>query len=236
MIRGRVPRAPAWLVDTPLAHRGLHAASASDGPAENTLEAFAAARDAGYGVELDVRITRDGTPVIGHDDVLPDGRSIRGERAADLPLPTLAQALRVLGVAPVMVELKQEGLRAGALERASATVLDAHAGPTCVASFHPASVAWFRRHRPALPRVLTATHRPALPVPGLLQRRLSRLADAHRLGVVAVSYDVAGLPHESTLRWREAGGSVVTWTVCDAATLGTAETHADNIIFEGIRP
>ncbi len=236
MKRGRVPAAPSWLVDTPLAHRGLHAAGGSDGPAENSLEAFAAARDAGYGVELDVRIARDGTPVISHDDLLPDGRSIGAHRAAELSVPTLVDALRLLGATPVMVELKQEHLRVGLLERASATVLDAHAGPTCVASFHPSSVAWFRRHRPHVARVLTATHRPSFAAPQFVRQRLARLADARRLGVVAVSYDVVGLPCEATTRWREDGGAVVTWTVCDAPTLGTAAQHADNVIFESIRP
>lgn len=44
---------PSWLRDVPLAHRGLHAPG---GPPENTLAAFAAARAAGFGVELDLNV------------------------------------------------------------------------------------------------------------------------------------------------------------------------------------
>ena len=39
----------AWLNDTPIAHRGLHTAAAS----ENSLAAFADAMDAGYAIEFD---------------------------------------------------------------------------------------------------------------------------------------------------------------------------------------
>ena len=51
-----VPRRPlpGWVTDVPLAHRGLWS---DDGPPENSLAAFAAARDAGVGVELDVHLT-----------------------------------------------------------------------------------------------------------------------------------------------------------------------------------
>ncbi len=50
------------------AHRGLHD-NASDAP-ENSMAAFKKAVDAGYGIECDVQLTRDGIPVIFHDFTL----------------------------------------------------------------------------------------------------------------------------------------------------------------------
>lgn len=47
------------------AHRGLYDNN-SDAP-ENSLRAFALAAEAGYGIELDVRLTKDGVPVVFHD-------------------------------------------------------------------------------------------------------------------------------------------------------------------------
>ena len=48
------------------AHRGLH-----DGTrAENSMSAFKAAVDAGYGIELDVRLSSDGELVVFHDNTL----------------------------------------------------------------------------------------------------------------------------------------------------------------------
>ncbi len=50
------------------AHRGLHD-NASDAP-ENTMAAFKKAVDAGYGIECDVQLTKDGIPVVFHDFTL----------------------------------------------------------------------------------------------------------------------------------------------------------------------
>ena len=57
-----------WLLDMPIAHRGLHNAQA--GVPENSLASFEAARDAGYPIELDVRPLRDGAVAVYHDENL----------------------------------------------------------------------------------------------------------------------------------------------------------------------
>jgi glycerophosphoryl diester phosphodiesterase len=90
-----------------LAHRG-----ASRRARENTLEAFAAARaDGADGVELDVRRTADGVPVVHHDPAVPDVGLIVGVRFAALRhsapfVPTLAEALTACAGLLVNVELK----------------------------------------------------------------------------------------------------------------------------------
>ncbi len=57
-----------------LAHRGYHA-----DVAENTMAAFAAAVALGVdGIETDVRLSRDGLPVIIHDRVTPFRRAVAG--------------------------------------------------------------------------------------------------------------------------------------------------------------
>ena len=50
------------------AHRGLHN-NASEAP-ENSMAAFKKAVDAGYGIECDVQLSKDGVPVIFHDFTL----------------------------------------------------------------------------------------------------------------------------------------------------------------------
>ena len=50
------------------AHRGLHD-NAGEAP-ENSMAAFCKAVEAGYGIELDVQLTKDGIPVIFHDATL----------------------------------------------------------------------------------------------------------------------------------------------------------------------
>ena len=50
------------------AHRGLHD---NETPApENSMAAFRKAVDAGYGIELDVQVTKDKIPVVFHDFTL----------------------------------------------------------------------------------------------------------------------------------------------------------------------
>ena len=93
-----------------VAHRG---ASASE--PENTLVAFEAALAAGAdAVELDVRLTSDGVPVVMHDadvNASTDGSGFvhemslaqvklldaSGGRGASVEVPTLAEALEVVG-------------------------------------------------------------------------------------------------------------------------------------------
>jgi len=93
-----------------IAHRG-----ASSIELENSLAAFRAARGQGAdGVELDVHATIDGEIVVHHDPAIMD-LPIAQTRATDLatvplangePIPTLAQALDVLGTLRVFVEVK----------------------------------------------------------------------------------------------------------------------------------
>lgn len=238
---------PAWLRDIPLAHRGLHG---EPGAPENSLAAFAAAAAAGYGVELDVMLSRDRVPVVSHDVTLERAAG-RSERVEDLTVaqlagvtlgdsdehvPTLAAALRELREVPVMVELKQPKLRANALEQAVAALLDDHPGPFCVASFNPVSVRWFRRGRPDAVRVLTAGGVDDAKLPGPLKRRLTELRDLASVAPHAVSYDLDSLPTEPCTLWRSRGGVLVTWTATDEMGLAKAIEMADNVIFEHVRP
>jgi glycerophosphoryl diester phosphodiesterase len=238
------PAAPSWLRDTPLAHRGLH----GEGRPENSLPAFAAAREAGYGVELDVHLTRDGVPVVVHDRDLERttgapgrvGKLTAAEVAArrllgsDERVPTLVDVLDVLRATPLMVECKSFGATAGRLERVVADLLADHPGPWCVAGFNPATGRWFRRSRPEVVRVLTAGPLEDLPRP--VRRRLAALSDLAAVAPHAVSYDLRGLPTAVTERWRDAGRMLVTWTVTDEDDLARARDLADNVIFERVRP
>jgi len=99
-----------------VAHRG-----ASGLRPENTLAAFALALELGAdGIELDVRVSRDGVPVVHHDRDLARtaGRPglVRDHTAAELArvdagdgegIPDLATVLEATGELPILVELKE---------------------------------------------------------------------------------------------------------------------------------
>lgn len=87
-----------------MAHRGL-----SGEVSENTVAAFRAAADAGFrAIELDLQATRDGVPVVLHDDDLQrttgtagnaadlDAKELARRRTQHGPVPPLEDALREL--------------------------------------------------------------------------------------------------------------------------------------------
>jgi glycerophosphoryl diester phosphodiesterase len=63
------PFGDAWdrIFAPAIAHRGLWS---KDGPPENSLGAFEAACEAGYGIELDVQLSSDGEAIVFHDSKL----------------------------------------------------------------------------------------------------------------------------------------------------------------------
>ena len=146
------------------AHRGLF--SADQSVPENSIAAFRAAVDAGYGVELDVQLTRDGQVVVFHDDGL--GRACGVDARVDaysfeelqtLPLfgtgekiPLFSDVLAVIdGKIPMIVELKSGGDWETLCQK-TLELLAAYEGDYCVESFHPILVRWFYRNAPQILR------------------------------------------------------------------------------------
>ena len=146
------------------AHRGLFAADQS--VPENSLPAFIAAVEAGYGIELDVQLSKDKVVVVFHDDDLKrvcgvDARvdALTFDELQQLTLlntneriPTFSDVLAVLdGKIPMIVELKSGGdwktLCPKTLE-----LLTAYQGDYCVESFHPLLVRWFYLNAPQILR------------------------------------------------------------------------------------
>lgn len=236
-----------WIRERPIAHRGLH----GDGVPENSLAAFEAAADAGYPVELDVRLTADAVPMVVHDERLErlcgvDAAVAELDRAAlaDLTLldseqglPTLEDALAAVdGRVPVLVEVKNRA-RSGAVEPAVAAVLDDYGGEFAVQSFNPLSVRWFRRYRPGWPRGQVAGRlRDATDVGPLARFAVRRLLASPLARPDFVAYEHDALPYWPVTLHRRLGIPVLAWTVRTPAALERVREHADNVIFESIRP
>ncbi len=140
-------------------HRGLH----GNGIPENSMKAFEAAKNAGYGVELDVHLLRDGNLAVIHDSKLfrMTGKPgvVEDLTAADLAqyylkgtdqtIPLFSEVLALYdGAAPLIVELKSTGKNAGALCEKVCQLLDDYCGVYCLESFDPRCVLWLKKNRP----------------------------------------------------------------------------------------
>lgn len=156
MLLGDRPSPPAVV-----AHRG-----ASADHLENTVEAFLAARDQGADwVELDVRRTADGALAVHHDAALPDGRTLVGLMADELPahVPQLGTALDACRGMGVNIEIKnfpgdpdfdpEERVAAEVVAHLVARRIDAGGipQPVIVSSFNPATIARVHLLDPSIP-------------------------------------------------------------------------------------
>jgi len=246
-------RLPGWLLAKPISHRGLH--DAASGAIENSMTAIARSVDAGFGIELDVRMSADGVAMVFHDealDRLTGSTGAMADRTAAelqaLPLsgsgdtiPSLAQALAlVAGRVPVIVEIKHLTGSVGALEAATLSVLRGYPGSFTVQSFRPETLDWFRRQAPDIVRGQLSCdfeRRPAARSLGAGRRAmLRRLMFGYLSQPDYISYDIEDLPYRPAQRLRRRGYPLIGYTAHTRAELTRIEAYIDNIIFEGFRP
>lgn len=235
------PRALPWLTARPFAHRGDHLGGASP---ENSLAAFRAAVEGGFGIELDVRLTSDDHAVVFHDERLQrltgDPRRVEDVGLEELRalrlrgtaerVPTLREALDAVGGhVPVLVEVKSPG-RPGPLEAAVVRDLAGYAGPVAVISFDPRSLARVAALAPHLPRGQLSgamRHGGVTPLQSFALRHLL-LCVVSRPDFIA--YELGALPSWATRLQRLLGRPLVAYTPETAADADRASRLADNYI------
>ncbi len=204
-------------------------------PAENSLAAFRRALEEGAdGVELDVRLSGSGEPVVVHDRSLSrmtaggDCRNVDAVPRSELPalaggerIPSLSEALEVLRGRIVNVEVKADA--PGRLRLVRAVVRELRRAPRAevvISSFDPSVVLAFAYLLPAVPRGM------------LVGLRTARLGTALPLAMrrsIAAAHLEDGIVHGSRVRrLRAANLRVVTWTVNEperAASLLSLGVH-----------
>lgn len=142
------------------AHRGLFD-NVSDAP-ENSLLAFQKAVDAGYGMELDVQLSKDNQLVIFHDATLKRMCGLEGnvwdytlEELQQMKLlnsnqtiPAFEDFLKIVdGKVPFILEYKLDRPQTKVCELAN-EILKNYKGDYCIESFHPLALLWYRKNRP----------------------------------------------------------------------------------------
>ncbi len=140
------------------AHRGLFD-NEGDAP-ENSLPAFQRAADKGYGMEMDVQVTKDGIPVVFHDFTLERMCGKEGKVCdytwqelksfklgnSQETIPLFEDVLKAVGGrVPLIVEIKVEWMDLSVCPAADRLLRD-YQGLYCIESFNPLVLLWYRRN------------------------------------------------------------------------------------------
>lgn len=214
------------------------------------MGAFEAAMAAGYPIELDVRLSRDGRVVVFHDEGLQrltgDHRSVAEcsvEELQDLRLgrsamtiPALSQVLdQVGGAVPILIELKNNDAP-GLLEDRLLAALQGYPGDHAVTSFNPLSLAWFTQNAPDIPRGQLSGSFQDSALDDRLKALLRDLSFLEMNHPHFIAYELGALPYPAASAARSSGLPLIAWTVRSAADLAKARVVADNFIFESVAP
>ncbi len=247
----RVPLPPALLA-IPIAHRGYFNPAARI--PENAPSAFEAAVRAGYCIELDVQLTRDGQAMVFHDDTLDrltaEAGPVLDHTAAELgkirltdsddTIPTLPQVLaQVAGRVPILIEIKElwntMGETSGRLEKATADALADYAGDVAVMAFNPHCIYAMARLAPHLPRGMTTEyydHDECAPIPPATCDRLREIPDYDATQSSFISHRYTDLNYPRVTELKAAGAAILCWTVRSPEQESRARQIAQNITFD----
>ena len=198
-----------------IGHRGASAVAP-----ENSIAAFEAAIAAGTdGIEFDVRLSRDGVPVIIHDDTLQRTHGLRGRvvdssanELGSVGVPSLRDLFELMSQNDLILYLEIKGSSAALAERCCELVSEfSYEDRVIVECFDLNVIKNIRTLKTAAlfePRIYTD------------QRVIDRTLEA-RASVLALHHRLA----KSTLveKAKLAGLRVVVWTVDDPAWIARAQ-------------
>ena len=246
---------PDAFLTTPLAHRGLHDRSA--GVIENSATAFEHAIAQGFGIELDVQMSKDARAMVFHDydmaRLTGQSGAIQTKLSRDLAQTTLTDGTDVIqdlpailklvaGRAPLLIEIKDQdgamGPNVGPLEHATAQALSDYQGPVAVMSFNPHSVAKFAEYAPDIPRGLTTSgYDPQnWPLPNDICATLRGIPDYARTGACFISHEAADLNRPRVSELKDQGAAILCWTIRSKEAERDARKIEQNVTFEGYVP
>lgn len=232
------------------AHRGLHN-NQSEAP-ENSMNAFARAVEGGYGIELDIQLSKDKVPVVFHDFTLKrvcgaDGKvsdytfeELQQFRlcGSEEKIPRFEDVLRLVdGKVPLIVEFKIERLDTSLCPIADKLLRD-YKGSYCMESFNPLGVFWYRRnHKEVMRGQLSDAFLKDEQFNGLLYFLLENLMFNFLTKPDFIAYNHK---YSYKLSRRLAHGfyhnTAVAWTIKSEEELQAARKHFDLYIFDSFIP
>ncbi len=232
------------------AHRGLH----DETLPENSMAAFRAALEHGYGIELDIHLMKDGKLAVIHDTSLKRTAGadvkITDLTAEDLEnyrlggteekIPLFSEVLELFaGKAPLIIELKSDS-NAAELVATAVKAMEGYEGAYCMESFDPRVVYELKKQAPQIIRgQLTMDYfkEENSPLPPALKWLLTNQAENFLIGPDFVSYRFSDCKTFSNILARRFWGiQGVTWTLKSQEDFDKAVAEGWLPIFEGFIP
>ena len=233
------------------AHRGLH--NQTLGIIENSKSAFQAAIDAKVGIELDVQMSVERTPMVFHDEILSrlagrDGRLafMKAQELTQIPytgsqdkIMTLADCLELVnGQVPLLIEVKSHWHGKPQMENELAKILDTYSGPYGVMSFDPDVIERLQKTGVKGPFGLVTGRCPPKDWQGLSEQQRSaghvQFKKARNLNIDFIAHQVSDLANPvltSLVKDLEVG--LFSWTINHLEKLKLALTSKAIPIFKG---
>ncbi len=232
------------------AHRGLH----KEGIPENSLAAFAAAKNAGFGIELDIHLLKDGNLAVIHDASLKRTAGvdvcIENLTSEDLnqyrlegtneKIPLFSDVLALVnGEVPLIVELKSVDHNYTALCEAACKVLEDYKGFYCMESFDPRCILWLKKNKNEILRGQLAYNlfRVDVKIPAIMKFFLRHNLINFAIKPDFIAYGFADRKIFSNFLcrkvWRMQG---VTWTIRSKEDLDIAMQEGWIAVFEKFDP
>lgn len=226
------------------AHRGLH----NEEYPENSIPAFANAVANGYGIELDIHLTRDNELVVFHDSTLErmcgvdepiEEKTLEEIREYNLlntndKIPTFKEVLSLIdGKVPLIVELKSMDYNCDALCLKADECLKEYKGLYCIESFNPMAVAWYKKNRKDIFRGQLAMNTKGKPF-------VSKVSSAFLLNFLTrpdfVAFDESFSNSISFKIQKVLGAFSVGWTINSLKNLEDKKKYFKTYIFENFKP
>lgn len=234
------------------AHRGLHD-NEGDAP-ENSMAAFRKAVETGYGIELDVQLTKDKVAVVFHDATLKRVCGAEGKvcdftfeelqkfslLGSSEKIPRFEEVLVLVGGrVPLIIEYKAPGTDVEVC-RVAERILQDYNGPYCIESFNPLVLIWYRKHRKRIMRGQLSTSymkEQEKGYPGILLVMMH-----HLLFNFLTKPDFIAYNHVYYRDWSRSicnclyRCTSVAWTIRSQAEMDSRKRDFELFIFEGFIP
>ena len=216
------------------------------------MKAFKKAVDAGFGMEMDIQLTKDGQMVVFHDFSLKRMCGVEGKVCeytfeelqqfsllkSEEKIPLFTEVLKLVdGKVPLIIEYKIETPDASVCEVGNEILKD-YKGVYCIESFNPFGVHWYKKHRKDVVRGQLSEEflkngSPKTPVYFIVAKLLTNFWTKPDF----IAYNALNYKNWSRRICRNLYGNLaVTWTIKSQEQLDEMRKYFDMFIFDSFVP